>query len=122
MSSYERRYEDLKFRAYRRAAKTDHTRRLGAPWYIRLGDLLGGGILRADANSVDAIWRRQAQRYAEWWVVNVAKLDVTRIGTVSRRGGPHVMVTLKGGAVREVQLPEHLDPSMRAACSHSEAA
>jgi hypothetical protein len=95
----EEKFAALEWRAFLRASRADHTRNLSRPWYVseRVGD-----------NSARKRWDRQAQRYADWYVRSVMRLDghVREVRRIGRIGA--VACAVVGGKFQYVMLPDHV--------------
>ena len=100
----EGKFVALEWRAYLRAARADHTRNLGRPWYI---------CEWAENNNLSARWKRQAKRYAEWYVAEVLRIDgrVYAVDRVRMKDGVFVAANvLVGGRFETIKLPSHIAP------------
>lgn len=100
----EGKFAALEWRAYLRAARADHTRNLGRPWYI---------FEWAENNTLSARWRRQAKRYAEWYVAEVLRIDgrVHAVDRVRMKDGDFVAASvLVNERIQTIELPSHIAP------------
>jgi len=92
----------LGWRAYLRAARADHTRNLGRPWYVAQD---------SRENGIAQRWRWQAHRYAEWYVAEVLRIDgcVRAVDWVAMGDVVFVAASVVvGGRSRTIKLPSHL--------------
>lgn len=76
--AYEDRYADLPFKLFVAQCRREHTRRLSLPWYLST---------KAMHNSETSVWRRQANRYAQWYAVARLGLPSDKSVWVSDAGG-----------------------------------
>lgn len=100
----EGKFAALEWRAYLRAARADHTRNLSRPWYV---------AQEAEENTLGARWRRQAQRYAEWYVAEVLRIDgrVYAVDRVRMKDCTFVAANvLVGDRFETIRLPSHIAP------------
>lgn len=100
----EGKFAALEWRAYLRAARADHTRNLNRPWYI---------CESAEDNTLGARWKRQAKRYAEWYVAEVLRIDgrVYAVDRVCMKDGAFVAANvLVGERFETIRLPSHIAP------------
>lgn len=120
MTTFEERYAELPWRKFRATCKTQHTRRLDAPWYVHQGNLGSYIVMRSD-NSVEAIWKRQALRYAQWYLgERLGRTDV-EVGAVWRGDRPYAVVYNRDqNTTTSVPLPAHLDPARLAINAYAE--
>lgn len=85
-------YPDLSFKRYLSACRREHSRRLALPWYLST---------KPRDNGKRDIWRRQARRYAEWYVVERLGAPSSRDVWLSDLGGIYAGSNLLGF------LPDH---------------
>ncbi len=100
----EGKFCELEWRAYLRAARADHTRNLGRPWYVAQD---------SRENGIAQRWKRQAKRYAEWYVAEVLRIDgrVYAVDRVSMADGVFVAANvLVGERFETIKLPSHIAP------------